>query len=508
MATNKYMEARSIAGRIVVKGTLVLASPTHLGGNDPSDILDSPIARDPKDRSPILHGTTLAGLLRHALLKRTGDESLVTRFFGSTDANSPQSALIIDDSISTDRGTTDIRDGVALDAESGTAEDGKKFDMEFLRIGTAFPLCLELLLFGPENGDEEMRGCLLTCLDALEKGEVFVGARSRKGFGRIYISPFTLLDGSEAKWTVYDFAMTSKEGVLQWAAFESGLSLAHDWPRAEPRHWGSALEWCKAYPSCTLYEGRKDEFSADLHLVVADSLIVRSDGESTGDADSVHITRKAVADLPESSGQPVLPGTSLAGAIRARASKIAGTFAGKAIAKGFIDRMFGTSNGSGRMRAGRLYIDEEPIDNSIFLRHARTQIDSWTGGSLEHHLFEEDALYGGTVRVRIRLVNADDNDIDEEIGLLLLVIKDLVTGDLPVGGEGSIGRGRLFPTSGGDFGTLSRLKPTGDTTEWRLKKEGERHFSVVEGENELNRFVSAFREAMTRGRMEGGANNE
>jgi hypothetical protein len=30
-----------------------------------------------------------------------------------------------------------------------------------------------------------------------------------------------------------------------------------------------------------------------------------------------------------------------------------------------------------------------------------------------------------------------------EIGLLLLLLKDLWTGDLPIGGESSIGRGRL-----------------------------------------------------------------
>jgi len=35
------------------------------------------------------------------------------------------------------------------------------------------------------------------------------------------------------------------------------------------------------------------------------------------------------------------------------------------------------------------------------------------------------------------------NPKDYEIGLLLLLLKDLWTGDLPIGGESSIGRGRL-----------------------------------------------------------------
>ena len=40
-------------------------------------------------------------------------------------------------------------------------------------------------------------------------------------------------------------------------------------------------------------------------------------------------------------------------------------------------------------------------------------------------------------------MNTDEAQFHAEIGLLLLVLKDLWTGDLPIGGESSVGRGRL-----------------------------------------------------------------
>ena len=56
-----------------------------------------------------------------------------------------------------------------------------------------------------------------------------------------------------------------------------------------------------------------------------------------------------------------------------------------------------------------------------------------------------------------------------QVGLLLLVLKDLWTGDLPLGGESSVGRGRLR----GQEATLTQKSRGKDAGEWKLGRSGE-----------------------------------
>ena len=59
-------------------------------------------------------------------------------------------------------------------------------------------------------------------------------------------------------------------------------------------------------------------------------------------------------------------------------------------------------------------------------------------------LIEEDALFGGQVTLKWNVQQPDD----AEIGLMLCLVRDIFTGDLPVGGESAIGRGVLYGLTG------------------------------------------------------------
>ncbi len=58
-------------------------------------------------------------------------------------------------------------------------------------------------------------------------------------------------------------------------------------------------------------------------------------------------------------------------------------------------------------------------------------------------LFDEQTEAGGRATVRLELRNPHDG----EIGLVLLVVKELLDGMLPVGGTSSVGRGVLRGTA-------------------------------------------------------------
>ena len=496
MAKNGFRASRGIKRRFIVEAMLELTSPTHLGGSDPYDMLDMPVTRDAATGKPILYGTTLAGLLRGVLSDRLSGhekEASVFTFFGggkNNEDDGEQSAFIVDDAIAEERDgavkdakdliLTDIRDGVAIDHKTGVAQKGAKFDMELIRAGTRFPLHFELVLDGSK--DVELISCLVTCMDALEKGEVLLGARNRKGFGRCVIARS---DSDNCRWEVRDFNVTTKEGLLQWVAFGHKAGLPKGCPENKPAYFESTEKFLqsalhKVSHACAVYQNPPSVFMVTIHLKVGASILIKSGGHSPDEADATHLTAFDVKGKPT----PIISGTTLGGLLRARALKIANTFdstENKAIAGNMVNALFGNRDtGAGvKPKAGRLYVEERPIHGPSPLRHTRVMIDRWTGGALEHHLFDADAQFGGKTKIVFRIVSPDE----PEIGLMLCVVKDLFTGDLPIGSESSIGRGRLL-------GETAEI--TYDNNTWTLHGNENRTFTVEERGEPLQVYVDKF----------------
>lgn len=118
------------------------------------------------------------------------------------------------------------------------------------------------------------------------------------------------------------------------------------------------------------------------------------------------------------------------------------------------------------------------------------RIDRFTGGTFPGALFNEQPVFGDDdSEVGIDLLLRDPDD--EEIGLILLLIKDLWTSDLPIGGEIGVGRGRLK----GKRASLT-LHNANLTREWRITATaGEDRLEVTREDqpafDELEQYVSA-----------------
>jgi CRISPR/Cas system CSM-associated protein Csm3 (group 7 of RAMP superfamily) len=155
-------------------------------------------------------------------------------------------------------------------------------------------------------------------------------------------------------------------------------------------------------------------------------------------------------------------------------------------------------------RASRITVKEKAIHhtNDSELVQTRVKIDRFTGGAFESALFSEQPLFGNKdTRVEldftIRPPAPDPRDLQQtpnhvkrsEIGLLLLLLKDLWTGDLPIGGEASVGRGRLR----GEKATLHLAE---DQT-WTFQRKGEYGIEVSGGDRKtLEEFVTEFKQEM------------
>jgi CRISPR/Cas system CSM-associated protein Csm3 (group 7 of RAMP superfamily) len=450
----QWQNPRGIRERIVVEGTLMLESPAHLGNGDAEGPLDMPLLLDPLKGKALLTGTSIAGALRNYVREHSKD--LANLLFGDvTDKESIQSPLIVDDARG-DKPDVELRDGVAIDPRTRTAEARKKFDIELLTAGTEFPLSFELLVL--KDKEDKLREAFVLALQGLEKGEIRLGKRKRRGFGRCRVE----------HWKVRRYDMTQPQGLVAW--LEDDVSNQKEGTDVVAL-LGVTLPNCERQPKCVL----KGIFTID------GSLLIRSGFGEPDAPDSVHLhSRRQGQDVP------VLSGTSLAGALRARALRIANTLRkdGKAV----TDRLFGYRREEGDpqrdLTASRLWVEETVIRDPLELVQNRLKIDRFTGGAYPGALFSEQPVFGQlggktTVEIKLELHRPSG----AEIGLLLLLLKDLWTGDLSLGGESSVGRGRLE----GKQATL-----THDGASWTLIQKGDGALQVEGDQTRLEQFVQAF----------------
>lgn len=466
---------RYIAERIIIKGILILDTPTCFGSGDNDNDVDIRILRDSIEEKALLMGSSIAGALRNCLREHKNgygatDDSIL---FGGqrTEDDGEQSPLIINDALSKDVISLELRDGVKINSITKTAYDGAKYDLEFLESGTQFNLYFELLI-DEESDRERLIGELIISLKGLEAGKIRLGTKKNRGFGRCHVE----------KWQGWQFDLRNHEQRISWLTFP---------------HWKTALS--EDYPiynniadalGVSVVNGDKRQhltITADFTLV--NSLLIRSGQASTDKApDLVHLKSRRNGEL-----KPILSGTSLTGVLRHRAERIVNTiqqnierdFEGiEKLTNNFIDEIFGvdsTGNKTKEPKASRLVVDEVEINDTTDLIQNRIAIDRFTGGALHGALFNEQPIFGNdtsNLKVKLQLRQPKDS----EIGLLLLLLKDLWAGDLTIGGTSSIGRGRLK----GDNATIQY----GDKT-WKIVQNHNSKNLTIDKPEELEQFVVA-----------------
>ena len=540
-------KSRCIEQRVVVEGELVLQTPAQFGNGDSDNFTDMPLLVDAADGlSPLLTGATLAGALRAYLWSReqgdrqpdpkprmkpiTAEEKSLTEvLFGGFKQHDDgeQSALIVDDARSKTY-SVQFRDGVRLDPQTRTAyverfeeddgqirEKGHLFDMQVWSAGTSFPIRLELLLSAPKRDKDEaddvyeqrkteqftkMKKALLMALQGLSDGGITLGGRKNRGYGRITVN----------NWRVKTYDLISKTGLMNW--LETGNNPLQTDPVANLTQTGTF----KQFENEDLTD-RREYFRMEATFKLDGSLLIRANGlPGSNSPDMVH--------LSDHEGKPVLSGTSVAGALRQRARRIVNLVNPNQSSQ-WLDELFGNekmenqiSNGElkNQYKASRLIVEETEITEPQFdLVQNRVAIDRFTGGALDTALFNEQPVFGKPetrLKINLRLIKPvtpykpdpqksdaenkadfekqqeqNEKTFQSQIGMLLLLLKDLWTGDLPLGGEVSVGRGRLA----GDTAVLT-YKQTGKTEEWRLIEGENKQITVeTEGVTPLQSFVDA-----------------
>lgn len=425
---------RQIQERWIITGKLELLTPAHLSNGDDDPTVDLPILTDPVEGRVLLTGASLTGALRSYLqdfaFADDNAKPAVVLFGGERGEDTGgQSPLIVENALGS-QPIIELRDGVAIDPKTRTTKEtdkgGEKYDQQLLAAGTSFDIGFELLL--TESTDRsQLKESLKTALLGLQAGEIRLGGRKRRGLGEC----------KATNWRAQQFNLSDKKDLIAWLV--NGRS-GESWAERQKTAWtGTDIGQWLPLQDAALLADRRDSFHMTTDFVIDGSVLIRSGFETEKGPDMAHLESRR-----GSKNVPVLSGTSLGGVIRAQAARIARTMnPDPGTAERFIKNMFGISekdkDGQKFNRASRVLVSESTIEGGAKLVQSRVKIDRFTGGAFESALFAQQPVFGGETQLRLELTQPKA----AEIGLLLLVLKDLWTGYTPIGGEASVGRGRL-----------------------------------------------------------------
>lgn len=451
--------SRTIVGKVQVRGDLVARTPISVGGLGAGEHVDLDVAVDGSGRFYI-PGTSLAGPMRAWLEKNVESTKLVKELFGfieQTGNGGQASLLFIEDSFvegSPARGAVrERRHGIALREDTGTVADGFFYTRGLLPRGTRFPLEMELDIDkSAELETEHPAGALALLLKALCEGKVRFGACKTRGMGalrledlRVDYYDFAKDTGALDRWLTSGSSSEARESL----GLEQELEALKDFgtpERKEQRLFEILIHW-RALSPVMVKAGRDG--------VETDMLPLMSGVGGTGKI------------------APVIPGSSVKGALRAQAHRILHTLFGQKGEKisdkpeylGLLDALFGSTEWAGRLSVDDIYYKPEaPVSPKAWLeedvnaldaiteRHQHVAIDRFTGGASEGALYnarpvkrDEGGKKSGwePIRLAVDLSGFSESEGRTVLALLKLLIRDLEDGYISIGFGSRRGMGEI-----------------------------------------------------------------
>lgn len=426
-------------GRFVLQGIIELLSPAIIGSGR-EEYTDMDVLLDGEGKL-FIPATSFVGVLRHFIGKKAkfddtnplhDNNDALKRFWGFTsdekisdEEKEKQSDLCCSELIFLEgNDVPGVRDGIRIDNRNGIVVKGAKYDYQIVERGVRFKLNLEVNL--TDSNREFSRRMVATIRSVLEQGLVRIGAKTNNGLGKMTLTNAHLCE----------FNFSKKQHVFRW--------LKRDFSTPNP------------FPE-TPFEVTHDIFSINAVFCLKTSFISRSYQADPKLPDAVSI---------KSGDRYIMPGASLKGAVRSRAERILNTLEK---APDILHNLFGhvdegkelteetkevtaitpqvrssptVGKGKRVKIKGKVSIEESLLPEYKPELQTRIKIDRFTGGTIESALFETMPLFSDGSEAKPFQVKITIRDYkDYEAGLLLLVLKDLWTGDLAVGGEKNIGRG-------------------------------------------------------------------
>ena len=372
-------------------------SPLRTGGADG----DSETVLTGPDGVCFVQGSSLAGAFRGWLEEDGERMALAEPLFGSQKGSG---SLIVSDGRFDMAAQVSTRPRLRIDAETGSADPGGKFDIAQVNAGADF--VFELVWLGQEKAPKQLQA-IEAMLAAMDAGQIRLGAQKNNGFGKV---------GLTVTRQFYD--MRRPEDRTAWLeGIDRGQPFAL--PEAVPDR-----------RVCFILTGQIDGL-----LVKSSARLPKEERKDKQKADENKKGKDKGSYTPNltENNVPVLPGSSIKGAVRAQAERIAKSINldGK-----LVSNLFGNAPDAETGRAGRVMVEDLRLDQAQTRKISRIRINRFTGGVIRQGLLTEEPL---STPVRLELSVRQGSNM--EYALLLYALRDLGLGLYNLGSSGAIGRG-------------------------------------------------------------------
>lgn len=364
------------------------------------------------DGRAMIQGSSLAGAMREWVTANEG-KIMAKALFGSQDA---AGSLILSDAVFSAAAKSAVRPRLCIDGETGAAKDGGKFDVMHIETGSTCDFTVTWL--GSEENTKETE-YVERVLAAMNAGQIRLGAQKTNGFGHVALAV--------RKRT---FDLRKAEDRDAWLA---------DKDDAAPLTLGSA------------HAGKDVIFTL---TGMADNLLVKAEAiETNGGKESW------IPNLTEA-GSPVIPGSSVKGAVRARATMIADCLG---LDEAVLKNVFGCtpSREKEEKTAGKVCFEDVTLAKANKRKISRIRINKFTGGVMRGGLFTEEPISS-----KVTLAASVPNDCPQGCMLVFYALRDLGMGLYNLGSGWAIGRGFIQ----GD--TLAAQLPDGTRVTASFDKDG------------------------------------
>lgn len=383
--------------------------PLHIGSGSGGN---GEVLIHPVKNVPFVQATGIAGALREFY---SDDEMLQRRLFGfssqeNEDMESSSRVFFTDGFFLESAIHTEIRPRLRIDPETGTGQSlkikgsqknsGQKFEIESVASGSQFSFSIYLY-----EKDENLEDALENGLKALHRGEIQFGGQKSNGCG--YVKLLTV------KKAVYD--MCDSRDRSSWPDENKKMT---DIVKTITDTEGTDSRWIH-FELTGRTEGS----------ILVKAIAVTEYGKDAPSSVNIRNHRK----------EYILPASSVKGVVRSQIEKIA---AFMDMGEDCVTELFGkeADKDGGKMGRLRFYdsvIGQSKKNENANLQH-RLHIDKFTGSVMYGGLFTEKPAYGEiTICVDI------EKDSAWACGLLLMALRDIAMGILPLGSGSSIGRGYL-----------------------------------------------------------------
>ena len=402
------MSKASIIEKIRIMGDVRVVSPLAISTGQSDGVIDSMIMRNGNGQ-PMIPGTSIAGVIRH-IIRANYNSQIADLIFGYIDdkPEAHQSMIVIDDII-LENAELVLRDGVAIDGITGTAIQGGKYDYEAVDRGAIGKIQIEITIRQQwQEQQEEIEEIVKAIANQLVSG-INLGGHTSKGLGQV--------NCKDVKVYFYDF--TQPQALNAW--------LTGNTPPAV----------YKAVPKALV---SKNIFHMDIDLAIKGALIIGTEADIF-DKDEQSKENKIML---KSGKDYVIPGTSVKGVIRKHAEYIcrhAGHYS-----QDFINNLMGYTDKTGKIsRKSRLHTQEVYLKQGVkACAQTHVRIDRFTGGHMDSGLFTDQPIWQEKPETKVMTMSMSVEDCSQaEAGLMLLLLKDIWTGQVAFGGDKAAGSGVL-----------------------------------------------------------------